>query len=250
MSESEYIVHFEFMDSARDPRLEQLGFESFLVSDARVNQLYYLSKLDSNVKRFVVDSIDDSKLPAGLRQQEQIKHLSVSSEDLKEMMIRHMLRRFTVGLLDDQSIPDYLKFKTIESLKLLVENIEGDFEVPEDTDEITLQEICRFLIECAVLVMQERKKSTFTSADKLHINVMAKITQNLFQKCPVIERWNCPPLCTIENGDLNTWVLTSFYPTPMQHQLFLGAPVEIQTASGLRCQVSVECRGAPQIAIL
>ena len=170
---------------------------------------------------------------------------------LTELVHRNTVRQLVIGLLDDPSVPSSLvpeitKFFDSDEIS---EDSWDDFlestkkkettDYSEGRDEIHLQDLCKTFVA-----------GKLCASDAITQSLHVKALQNLFQTHPVIERWQCPPLFTVENGDFNTWVLTSYYPTPQQHRLFLGAPVELQSATGLRCRVAVKCEGSPHVTVL
>ncbi len=247
-----YVLTVDFVDRTCDPRLEKFADLDLKQTHSQAEFSYRMNgALNTHSKRciFSFQKIDHFQTPTQMGES-MFDEVKIPSE-LKELVHRNTVRQLVVGLLDDSSVPSSLVPEItafFDSDEISEESwdhfldstgTKETIDYGEGRDEIHLQDLCKTFVAGKLCAKSAIKQS-------LHV----KALQNLFQTQPVIERWKCPPLFTVENGDFNTWVLTNCYPTPQQHRLFLGAPVELQSATGLRCRVTVKCEGSPHVTVL
>lgn len=252
MTAPEYVLTVDFVDRACDPRLEKFADLDLKSTHSQAKFRYHMNgALHAHSKRciFPFQKTDHFQTPRQIG--ESILEEMQVPDELKELVHRNTVRQLVVGLLDDPSVPsscipeitaffdsnDISEESWDDFLESTGKNETTDYR--EGRDEIHLQDLCKTFVAGMACANDATQQS-------LHVRAL----QNLFQTQPVIERWKCPPLFTVENGDFNTWVLTSYYPTPQQHRLFLGAPVQLQSATGLRCRVTAKCEGSPQVTVL
>jgi hypothetical protein len=155
------------------------------------------------------------------------------------------MHRLVVASLDDQSLSTSEKRGILEILAHDQHMRFHEFEdfvrrsAKTETDEIYLQNLCIAFITSNL--QKDLPRTTGLRVQMLRL---------LFEKHPPLPHSECAPHCSIEIADENSWLLTSYYPTPQQHRLFLGAPLELQSPTGLRLFVHVLDCGSPSVALL
>jgi hypothetical protein len=162
-----------------------------------------------------------------------------------KLVFTNTMHRLVVASLDDESLS---KSEKRDILKLLMDHNHLGFHEFEDfvrktttsqPDEIYLQDLCIAFITSSLHLDSPQTTS-------LHVQML----RLLFEKHPPLPQSQCSPHCSIEIADENSWLLTSYYPTPQQHRLFLGAPLELESPTGLRFRVHVIDNGSPSVALL
>lgn len=248
----------EYMDGECDPRLEHHGFD-FLHPKCDINVALDFPIIGhsgrSEIHRDLVslqlaqDCVDSS------RENESEIILPKTKDDIQNLVYLNTIRRLVVSILDDTSIPEAYKRDMFELLKDrygMDDSSFDDFLISvgkrEDNegethkygrDELYVRDLCMAFIGTNL-----HPTSAATA------NLCTRIAHNFHKACPPLIRGLSAPIATIELADANTWLLTAYYPTPMQHRLFLGVPLELESPTGLRCRVCVRDLGSPTVNIV
>jgi hypothetical protein len=194
------------------------------------------------------DSIDSN------REHEDEIIMPKAQQKIQDLVYLKTMRRLVVSILDDTSIPEAYKRDMFELLNKhgmddlsfsdFLESV-GQREHYEGKthkygrDELYVRDLCMAFIGTNL-----HPTSAATA------NLCSMIAHTFHKACPPLIRGLSAPIAAIELADANTWLLTAYYPTPMQHRLFLGVPLELESPTGLRCRVCVRDTGSPTVNIV
>ena len=70
-------------------------------------------------------------------------------------------------------------------------------------------------------------------------NLRAIIMQYCFRACPVVHKRGSAPIFIVEERGAGNWWLIWYHPEPYERKMFVGVPIEVMSACGLRYDVTV-----------
>lgn len=256
MAGTQYTACFEFQDGACDPRLADLGFDDLQQTDEHFvfEKEVVPSSSKGNLRQVCSFQMRRDMVPYTRSGENEFHYESVPHK-LQDLVYLNTMRRLVVALLDDHSMPEADKLYIADLLTgrfgLDYDTFKDDFlekvnkreKIAGGTyhsrDELYLQDLCRTFV--ATLLLGGSAPAT---------SLCTRVAQKLFITCPPLVRGESAPMATIELADANTWLLTAYYPTPTQHRLFLGVPLELESATGLRCRVTIKDYGSPCVSVV
>jgi hypothetical protein len=245
MADVRYRVYFQFSNGPSDPRINVKDFHTLTYYNeniAYISSVVPSSPGDVHRNLFSFQTMDNFTDMRGYNEYDV--NGEKLTEGLMKLVYTNTMHRLIVASLDDKSLSQSEK-KGI--LSILASHKEMGFHHFEDfvrtsakskTDEIYLQNLCIAFI------------TSYLDLDSPHTtSLRVQMLRVLFENYPPLPHSERAPHCSIEIADENSWLLTSYYPTPQKHRLFLGAPLELESPTGLRFHVHVIDNGSPSVTL-
>lgn len=144
------------------------------------------------------------------------------------MVSLNMLDRIIIELMNDNTTTEEEKEEMNEKIKdifkKLASNVSSysahEIDVQDKHRETLFAELC-------------------TNSKGLDANLRATIMQYCIRACPVVHKRGSAPIFIVEERGVGNWWLMWYHPEPMQREMFVGVPIEVISACGLRYDVTV-----------
>jgi hypothetical protein len=226
-----YHVMVTLVDGTCEPSIAE-GYEK-LETDKTLRREYNFDGPSPHCRRVAFFSVrEDTGHKKDVRQGEKFhyEHTTTDESSLRKMVHNHVLRSVVRDCLprtshiDDNILVNIAKYHTLdESLKYFFKDDKSGM-----ADEVLLQDLVRTYI-----------MESYPATPRM-INAYAIKSKHLLDDViRPVNRETCSPLFSIEDHGGNNFSLTSYYPAPLEHKFTLAHPVELETATGLRCFVTM-----------
>jgi hypothetical protein len=143
------------------------------------------------------------------------------------MVSLNMLDRIRIELIDDKITTEEEKEQMSEAIQSIFKKLANSVS-SYSVHEIDVQDELR-----------ENFVAELCGGQYLESNLRSIIMQYCFRVCPVVHKRGSAPIFIVEERGVGNWWLIWYHPEPYEQKMFVGVPIEVMSACGLRYDVTV-----------
>jgi hypothetical protein len=157
------------------------------------------------------------------------------------LMVKSMMRKIALWVKSEVVFSEDDRDYILGKCMLDFEDLDRQYNVLFGHDKCHYENYIQVTIVRSIL-------NSFRSKDENHLFAWTKLARKLLLELGAYDG-HAAMFITEEHAE-NRWIVQSLFPEQVHHELFLGVPVVVQTSSGLHCEVTLVCEGAPGVRVV